>query len=240
MAGKSYHIFRPKIIDADKNWTWGALNIDIQAGMLTITIDQDFLNNAVYPVIVDPTFGNTDYGANSTGYPENKPHCIYATPASSGTATKITACNWYNNSSSQHKSKCALYESDRDFIQSTSELVDQGGDFTWKDYNFTPGVPITAQEYRIAFWASEPAVGYITWRYDDVSPTIVEERQVKVYNGWPDPFEDGADDTRHFSVYCSYTEFTGWMQDLSGMANANIGSVAGVSKGNIQSISGKE
>jgi len=53
--GSTFQIFRPKIVDADGNWVWGSLNVEKE--LLTITIPQDFLDKAVYPVVVDPTFG---------------------------------------------------------------------------------------------------------------------------------------------------------------------------------------
>lgn len=37
-VGKAFHIYRPKIYDADKKWTWGVLNI--QGETLTVTIPQ--------------------------------------------------------------------------------------------------------------------------------------------------------------------------------------------------------
>ena len=66
-AGKAFHIYRPKITDANGNWTWGKLNIDEKKGILTIEIDQNFLDKAVYPVKVDPTFGYDTMGSSSTG-----------------------------------------------------------------------------------------------------------------------------------------------------------------------------
>jgi len=65
-AGKAFHIYRPKITDANGNWTWGKLNIDEKKGILTIEIDQNFLNKAVYPVKVDPTFGYDTLGSSGT------------------------------------------------------------------------------------------------------------------------------------------------------------------------------
>ena len=47
-CGKVGHIFRPQIFDANNNSTWGELNIT--NGILRVTIPQDFLDNAVYPV----------------------------------------------------------------------------------------------------------------------------------------------------------------------------------------------
>ena len=43
LAGKAFHIFRPRIEDVKGNWVWGELNVDEKAGLLTVTIPQDFL-----------------------------------------------------------------------------------------------------------------------------------------------------------------------------------------------------
>jgi hypothetical protein len=63
-AGKFCHIYRPHITDADGNEAWGELELDEQAGLLTVVVPQEFLDKASYPVIVDPTFGYTSAGAS--------------------------------------------------------------------------------------------------------------------------------------------------------------------------------
>jgi hypothetical protein len=62
---KAFHIYRPKIIDSAGNWIWGLLNID--NGILSVTIPQDFLDKAVYPIkhAAGLTFGYTSVGASS-------------------------------------------------------------------------------------------------------------------------------------------------------------------------------
>lgn len=65
-CGKVGHIYRPKIIDANGNEIWGTMNIDEEKEILTIHIGKEFLDQATYPVRVDPTFGynalgGTDY-----------------------------------------------------------------------------------------------------------------------------------------------------------------------------------
>lgn len=64
-CGKIAHIYRPKIIDANGSEVWADLNISKESNILTITIPQDFLDNAVYPVIVDPTIGYDVAGSSS-------------------------------------------------------------------------------------------------------------------------------------------------------------------------------
>jgi len=65
-VGKAFHIYRPKVTDADGKEIWGELNIDVEKGELIVTVDQKFLDNAVYPVVVDPTFGFIGVGASTS------------------------------------------------------------------------------------------------------------------------------------------------------------------------------
>ena len=62
-TGKAFHIYRPKAIDANGAETWAELlYVD---GVLSVTVPQKFLDDAVYPVRVDPTFGYTTLGAST-------------------------------------------------------------------------------------------------------------------------------------------------------------------------------
>lgn len=49
-TGKAFHIYRPQMEDSNGWKVWGELNIDVQAGIQTTTIPQDFIDNAVYPI----------------------------------------------------------------------------------------------------------------------------------------------------------------------------------------------
>lgn len=62
-CGKAFHIYRPKITDAEGHWIWGELSLDEQAGTLTTTIPQDFLDSAVYPV----STGTSNFGYEIIG-----------------------------------------------------------------------------------------------------------------------------------------------------------------------------
>lgn len=64
-TGKLAHIYRPYAIDADGNLVW--CDLKITGANLTVTIPQTFLNDARYPVTVDPDFGYTTIGAGSYG-----------------------------------------------------------------------------------------------------------------------------------------------------------------------------
>lgn len=90
-TGKAFHIYRPKIIDNMGDWVWGEMDINTTTGKLSITIDQNWLNNAVYPVIVDPTFGNTVAGVSTIGPLNDDAYGLFAdSTVSSGTVTQVS------------------------------------------------------------------------------------------------------------------------------------------------------
>jgi len=64
-AGKAFHIYRPKVYDANGNWVWGELKISQDNSILSVAVDQDWLDNAVYPVRVDPNFGYETVGSSN-------------------------------------------------------------------------------------------------------------------------------------------------------------------------------
>ncbi len=90
-TGKLYHIYRPKVIDDNGQETWGELNFN--QGVLSVTVPQDFLDKAEYPVLVDPTFGYTTI-ATANGDFNQVPQCFEATHTETGDVVTITS---YNN-----------------------------------------------------------------------------------------------------------------------------------------------
>jgi len=68
MAGKAFHIYRPQMVDSNGWKVWGELNIDIKKGIQTITIPQDFLDKAVYPIYhaSGETFGVSSEGQSAS------------------------------------------------------------------------------------------------------------------------------------------------------------------------------
>ena len=62
-TGKAFHVYRPKAHDAAGKTVWCELSIDTA---LTITVPEEFLATAVYPVTIDPTFGYSSAGASQT------------------------------------------------------------------------------------------------------------------------------------------------------------------------------
>jgi hypothetical protein len=63
-TGKVFHIYRPRAHDSEGRTVWCTIKID---SLFTIIVPEEFLKQAVYPITIDPTFGNTNVGG-STGY----------------------------------------------------------------------------------------------------------------------------------------------------------------------------
>jgi len=64
-TGKFCHIYRPKLIDADGNWIW--VDIEVKNKKLVFYFDEIWLDNAKYPVVLDPVLGYDTAGASSRG-----------------------------------------------------------------------------------------------------------------------------------------------------------------------------
>lgn len=56
-TGKAFHIYRPHAVDSKGLQTWCNLNIDVEKELLQIELPEDFFENAIYPVHLDPTLG---------------------------------------------------------------------------------------------------------------------------------------------------------------------------------------
>lgn len=147
-CGKVGHIYRPKIIDSIGTEVWGDLHIE--NGILSVTIPQDFLDKAVYPVrhAAGLTFGYTSVGATSS---ESSNNIVGASgsPASSGTVTKMSV---YYKTVFATKYNTAIYTSTPTLLASgteeTSETVN-----AWNDLVLSASVTGGASYYVVA-WAN--------------------------------------------------------------------------------------
>jgi len=110
-TGKAFHIYRPHAVDADGVEVW--CELDITEGELTVTVPENYLAKAKYPVVVDPTFGYTSAGASTYGLGgqegTNLIHSKYEL-TEAGEVTKITA--FLNRVSENHEVKMGIFDDD--------------------------------------------------------------------------------------------------------------------------------
>jgi len=155
-AGKAFHIYRPKIIDDVGNWVWGELNIDEEKGILSIEIPQEFLDDAVYPVKIDPTFGYDEIGGTG-GSVDIITGSKYGS-GGSGTLSSIsvyltcdTGCPW------AWDAQFAIYEDGVDGIKvdvtNEGNYADGSGCGNWFTLDFpSPAESISNQNYWLYQW----------------------------------------------------------------------------------------
>ncbi len=230
-VGKVGHIFRPKIIDSAGTEVWGDLHIE--NGILSVTIPQDFLDNAVYPIkhAAGLTFGYTTIGTGGTTSIRDRISGSQFTGVA-GEVTKITAyCRIDGGSFGIASHKAGIY------IHSSLALLTNGDSTTitsdmvaaaWNDYTFSSNPTASAVDYVLVLWQNEVNTpgGYSLFNYDDGDyPDSTTQGHYQNYD-WSD--NSGAlpatltvtHEDKKYSIYATYT--------AAGGAKANNLSLLGV------------
>jgi len=206
-TGKVFHIYRPKVTDAEGKEIWGELNIDEKAGILTITISQNWLDNAVYPVTIDPNFGYETVGGSFGDLMNDVIKGSWFTCPEDGTAQSLSM--YISNGWTDEQVKGAIYKkSDNFLVGSTEEKIILGTPSwspAWYTFNFFGSPSLSAgEDYFLVGWANKnPSGSFKSIYYDDVT----EEKagyQDKTYGSWPDQWSPTLY-KRRFSIYCTYT-----------------------------------
>lgn len=202
-AGKAFHIYRPKAVDAEGKETWCNLHIDAEKGLLTVTIPQEFLDKAVYPVSVDPTFGYETAGASSINN-NNFISFESGSPAEDGTGVSISA---YLSGAPSGQSKANIYEyvsstdvGDQIANGQTEELTitDKG----WYTFNFISSPTFSGgTKYYLALWSSN----YCNIYYDDGDEYEVGWVSESYSDSWSSSISGEETDPNYYSLYCTYT-----------------------------------
>lgn len=174
MVGKLFHIYRPKITDKNGDWIWGILNV--KDGELTITVDNNWLDNARYPVSVDPTFGSTDVGAVhdwSTG--SYTTGAKYTSPVdANGTVTKMS---WYTERYlADDVYKGTLYDTSGNLITNGvggATLCPASAGWTDSTFSTPPSITASTEYLLTVTTASGDEMEY--WYDNDTSYGIFDE-----------------------------------------------------------------
>jgi hypothetical protein len=223
------HWFRPRIIDAEGKGVWGELNIDAGAGIGSVTIPQEFLDNAVYPVrhAIGATIGYTSGGASSNSWSD---YIVAHLVTTGGTGYPVKDYQRYTaGSASSHV--CGIYSSDG------SSRIDQsvsygGGIVTgWIARNSANNNNLSAStNYLIAINPNSSSAGTL-W-YDSVGGYTVYYKSSAYTGSMPSSMTGYSTYTgEKYSFYVNY-------EDLSGQpAMRRWGGVPGMGQG--QSFAGR-
>ncbi len=214
-TGKVMHIPRPQVWSMSDTETkvWADMNYD--NGNLCVTVPQDFLDKAEYPVRVDPTFGYTSVGASNLSVTTNtRLQSTVGTSTESGTVTSISYYGYANTGT--ETAKGALYlRSDKSLIAGASATTTISTTQTWWVLDVVD-TAITSDAYYITFAFTSTA----RFVYD--VGTGVEGAgssfALSVYNAFPQSTLQPSNTDLRASVYATYTATGG----SSATPNQNI------------------
>ena len=205
-AGKAFHIYRPKIIDDEGNWIWGEM--DISNSALTITTDQQWLDNAVYPVVVDPTIGFETEGGTYGESPEAFPRGSRFTATEDGTIDEIHV--YLKDQDNFYAVECdaAYYNDSEDFQKASGgETIAQNSN-QWNDVFTMEATKPTfsnTDDVWLLVWCQETAYSFeIPWDAGSTDQGITNGGPPS-YNSWAASFPFGVKEDRKYSIHADYT-----------------------------------
>ena len=241
-TGKAFHIYRPKVKDAQGNEIWGKLDIDQKKGILAITIDQEWLNKAVYPVRIDPNFGYTNMGSSwgSTGVSANDLFgSLFTSPSDAGTANSLTLGGGKDQSGSTSAKGVIVLHSNLNII--TNGVTDPVNGVTyggpnWWTASFSAPKPSLSPntEYVLMFIAPADIAG----RYDTGA---ANQGHTDTSNSYTTPSNptDATHNTRKYSIYCTYTSAAIQAPTVTTQAVTSVEETTATGHGNITNTGGE-
>lgn len=200
-TGKIAHIYRPKIFDKHGDWVWGELKIT--KSTMKITVPQEFLDNAVYPLTIDPTFGYTTIGGTQTGVG----NIIFGTQAT-GVADTGNAIFFYcgSSTSSARLVNGGVYKQSDETLETNSQTnQDFGAPSTWLELPFTVQPTFSAIGYWISaqggFSSTKKGTTQIFAMYDSGGAGVGFTTARAYTSTMPNPIPAYVADTRIYSMY---------------------------------------
>jgi hypothetical protein len=199
-TGKIMHIPRPKLTDKLGAVGWG--KSAYVNGALQITLPGQFMKDAAYPVVVDPTFGYTSAGASSDDLYAGYCYGTDAEMAEAGTVSKITA---YMEAGSSQSAYAALYERESSPYAQYGKTAQTSGIQATAWYDFTFGTPLAGQTAETKMLALGDFSGNVKLYYD--SGGTGESHLFYVSGSLPASWTDGGDTGwgNRYSIYATYT-----------------------------------
>jgi len=209
-AGKVGHIYRPKIIDANGDWVWG--NLHIENGIYSVEIPQEFLDEAVYPIKANDTFGYTTIG-ESFHYPaqDQLSGVNFTSPADISGET-VNSVSFYVNPDSQSLKGLIYTENDGSSeIPLVSNAIGgavTGSSDNWYVSNFETSPSLSNNTVYFISYIVNSTIGY--GKYDTDSGVFAE----KADNSYSSPaaisaYDHYGDDDKKHSIYVTYASSGG-------------------------------
>jgi len=198
-CGKAFHWYRPLIWDSSspRKEVWGELNVDSAKGIRTVTIPQEFLDSAVYPVTIDDIFGYTTEGGSWNLIEDYIRGSTYA--GAIGTLDNVKA--YIKSEAGSHEFKLGVYRDSDGVLVFGSGIIDSGNTSGGWITATAGSEALTAIDYNLVGW-SDSGFSYIAYDEDAAVEYVWYQ---KTFNGWPSPCAFSSSTNKKHSIYCTYT-----------------------------------
>jgi len=201
---KFSHVYRPLVYDSDGSEIWGKL--DYTNGVLSVTVDQKWLDKADYPVYVDPTFGYTTVGASTENLVVDT--IVFSWWTYSNPNSVINNITAYLTQQQTDDIKLAIYNDNGTSknLVVESEIWTKNAD-GWHTFNIPTTAYLSNGTYALAVWSDEPGGTHPGLRYDIGGGDSGKDVTVGAGNwsNFPATLTESSADTRKYSVYVNYT-----------------------------------
>lgn len=235
-TGKAFHLYRPEVIDSDNNRAW--CDMIIEDGLLKITMPTDFMDNAIYPVKLDPEFGYHTIGGTTTGEivgTENMIFCKFEVPENGETISQ----EWYvTQPDISIDFKVASYNEDTGaidtLIASSTGVGVMTTVFGWRSCALVHAITGTTFVFAGLLSADWP----IFMKYDSGGTNQSGIQSGLSYPTFPNPAVADTYFNDVYSVFYNYTAAGGDTKTVNGLAIASLKTFNGLAKASVKTING--
>ncbi|MFA5128108.1 MAG: hypothetical protein WC457_03870 [Patescibacteria group bacterium] len=198
-TGMAFSIYRPQAFDASGRYTWCELNIDEVSGKMTITVPQYFLDEAVYPVIVDPTFGNTTAGTSYTSSINGRMVGSKFDSGSGAAGATVVTTTAYMYPDSGYYAGYGIYNSSYNLVANSASTA-VGTTKAWYAYKLSTSPTISSSTY----WLLKNDNDSQNYFYYTTGATNQSLSKTQTYGTWPSSFTSPTLGALKYSIYATY------------------------------------
>ncbi len=209
MTGMAFMIYRPQMEDSNGWKVWGELNIDIEKGIETVTIPQDFIDKAVYPIkhASGQTFGNEVAGTSHLNI--SNPFLVGSlftsgADAEGATVSKLTLSAEWNVTPADIKGVIVLHGDLTIITNGVGDAIALPASQDWIDSSFsTPPTISASTDYILMAIQSTGSTNFFFYYTTGVS----NQTHLDTTNNYTTPQDPGSVSHRseQFSIYATYT-----------------------------------
>jgi len=205
-TGKVMHIPRPQVWelnDEENTKEWAELSYE--GGELCVTARQEFIDEAEYPVRIDPTFGYTSLGASETQIQADRHHGRIGTVVGNGVIDSVSF--GVRKDTNNRNFQGAVYDSGLSLLSPQSGAVSITSTvMQFRTANISSGPTVSAGTYYAAVLVDAAATTNSVYRaYDAGGVSGDSITTTGVYPTWRNPFATVTNETDIFSIYATYT-----------------------------------